>query len=278
MKKKIFLKIVLILSLIIITWFVYSEYFKKNESLLSKTVNPTTEIEGVITSYDYVTRTITVDPPLDVGTNAFSAMIIPPRESRQIRRYAHFNGLLTESVARGSRTIVFPRVRSGPAFVGTASAESGYYNGLYIVLRPTQTTGMPGEIRTIISYDGPSRTATLDRPLNLQYTVFDATFSAAPEPCEGDYVVGSNEFEVYFQPGPRNPPYYVVSDADVGRLALSYQDSAGNGAPFLPDLTFRRLHQEHQELILHVPSFSPMVLPPFSILGWVAQTQSFNWA
>jgi hypothetical protein len=29
MKKKIFLKIVLILSLIIITWFVYSEYFKK---------------------------------------------------------------------------------------------------------------------------------------------------------------------------------------------------------------------------------------------------------
>ena len=194
--------------------------------------NPTTEIEGVITSYDYVTRTITVDPPLDVGTNNFTAMIIPPRESRQILRYAHFNGLLTESVARGSRTIVFPRVRSGPAFVGTASAESGYYNGLYIVLRPTQTTGMPGEIRTIISYDGPSRTATLDRPLNLQYTVFDATFSAAPEPCEGDYVVGSNEFEVYFQPGPRNPPYYVVSDADVGRLALSYQDSAGNGGTF----------------------------------------------
>ena len=39
--------------------------------------NPTTEIEGVITSYDYVTRTITVDPPLDVGTNNFTAMIIP---------------------------------------------------------------------------------------------------------------------------------------------------------------------------------------------------------
>jgi len=45
MKKKIFLKIVLILSLIIITWFVYSEYFKKEKSSLSKPVNPTTEIE-----------------------------------------------------------------------------------------------------------------------------------------------------------------------------------------------------------------------------------------
>jgi lipopolysaccharide export system protein LptA len=45
MKKKIFLKIILILSLIIITWFVYSEYFKKDKSKLSKTVNSTTEIE-----------------------------------------------------------------------------------------------------------------------------------------------------------------------------------------------------------------------------------------
>ena len=45
MKKKIFLKIILILSLIIITWFVYSEYFKKNKILLSKPVNPKTEIE-----------------------------------------------------------------------------------------------------------------------------------------------------------------------------------------------------------------------------------------
>ena len=44
MKKKI-LKIVLILSLIIITWFVYSEYFKKNKSLLSKQLHPTTEIK-----------------------------------------------------------------------------------------------------------------------------------------------------------------------------------------------------------------------------------------
>jgi len=45
MKKKIFLKIVLILSLIIITWFVYSEYFKEDKSKLSKPVNPTSEIE-----------------------------------------------------------------------------------------------------------------------------------------------------------------------------------------------------------------------------------------
>ena len=45
MKKKIFLKIVLILSLIIITWFVYSEYFKEDKSKLSKPVNHTSEIE-----------------------------------------------------------------------------------------------------------------------------------------------------------------------------------------------------------------------------------------
>ena len=62
MKKKI-LKIILILSLIIITWFVYSEYFKKDESLLSKPVNPTTEIEqediynsNIIKDINYTTR------------------------------------------------------------------------------------------------------------------------------------------------------------------------------------------------------------------------------
>ena len=63
MKKKIFLKIVLILSLIIITWFVYSKYFKKDESLLLKTVNPTTEIEeqalynsNIIKDINYTSR------------------------------------------------------------------------------------------------------------------------------------------------------------------------------------------------------------------------------
>ena len=63
MKKKIFLKVILILSLIIITWFVYSEYFKKNKSLLSKTVNPTTEIEeediynsNIIKDINYTSR------------------------------------------------------------------------------------------------------------------------------------------------------------------------------------------------------------------------------
>jgi len=63
MKKKIFLKIVLILSLIIITWFVYSEYFKKDKSLLLKTVNPTTEIEeqalynsNIIKDINYTSR------------------------------------------------------------------------------------------------------------------------------------------------------------------------------------------------------------------------------
>ena len=63
MKKKIFLKIVLILSLIIITWFVYSEYFKKEKKLLSEPVNPTTEIEeeavynsNIIKDINYTSR------------------------------------------------------------------------------------------------------------------------------------------------------------------------------------------------------------------------------
>ena len=45
MKKKIFLKIILILSLIIITWFVYFEYFKEDKNILSKPVNPTSKTE-----------------------------------------------------------------------------------------------------------------------------------------------------------------------------------------------------------------------------------------
>jgi lipopolysaccharide assembly outer membrane protein LptD (OstA) len=45
MKKKKILKIVLTLSLIIITWFVYSTYFKKDKTLLSKPIDPSTKIE-----------------------------------------------------------------------------------------------------------------------------------------------------------------------------------------------------------------------------------------
>ena len=37
MNKKIFLKVILILSLIIITWFVYSEYLKKDKDISFKT-------------------------------------------------------------------------------------------------------------------------------------------------------------------------------------------------------------------------------------------------
>ena len=63
MKKKIFLKIVLILSLITITWFIYSEYFKDDKSKLSKPVNPTSEIEedavynsNIIKGINYTSR------------------------------------------------------------------------------------------------------------------------------------------------------------------------------------------------------------------------------
>ena len=63
MKKKNFLKIILILSLIIITLFVYSNYFKKNESLLPKQVNKTTEVDegdiynsNIIKDINYTSR------------------------------------------------------------------------------------------------------------------------------------------------------------------------------------------------------------------------------
>ena len=63
MKKKKILKIILILSLIIIAWFVYSEYFKKDKSLLSKTVNLSTKIEeevvynsNIIKDINYTSR------------------------------------------------------------------------------------------------------------------------------------------------------------------------------------------------------------------------------
>ena len=45
MKKKIFLKLVLILSLIIITGFVYFEYFKEDKNKLSKPVDSSSKIE-----------------------------------------------------------------------------------------------------------------------------------------------------------------------------------------------------------------------------------------
>ena len=63
MKKKIFLKIVLISSLIIITWFVYSKYFKEDKSKLSKPINSTSEIEeeavynsNIIKEINYTSR------------------------------------------------------------------------------------------------------------------------------------------------------------------------------------------------------------------------------
>ena len=63
MKKEIFQKIVLIISLIIITWFVYSKYFKEDKNKLSKPVNPTSKIEedavynsNIIKDINYTSR------------------------------------------------------------------------------------------------------------------------------------------------------------------------------------------------------------------------------
>ena len=63
MKKKKILRIILVLSLIIITFFVYLEYFKKDKNLLSKQVNPTTNIKeddiynsNIIKDINYTSR------------------------------------------------------------------------------------------------------------------------------------------------------------------------------------------------------------------------------
>ena len=63
MKKKIFLKIVLISSLIIITWIVYFEYFKEDKNKLFKPVNPISEIDeeavynsNIIKDINYTSR------------------------------------------------------------------------------------------------------------------------------------------------------------------------------------------------------------------------------
>ena len=62
-EKKKFIKIVLILSLIIITWFVYSKYFEEDKNKLSKQVNPASEIEeesvynsNIIKDINYTSR------------------------------------------------------------------------------------------------------------------------------------------------------------------------------------------------------------------------------
>ncbi|MDC0480993.1 LPS export ABC transporter periplasmic protein LptC [Candidatus Pelagibacter sp.] len=63
MKKKKILKVILILSLIIITWFVYSEYFRKDKNLISKPINQTTKIDedaiyntNIIKDINYTSR------------------------------------------------------------------------------------------------------------------------------------------------------------------------------------------------------------------------------
>jgi hypothetical protein len=63
MKKKNFLKIILISSSLIVTLFIYSEYFKKDKNILSKPVNPSSEIEentvynsNIIKDINYTSR------------------------------------------------------------------------------------------------------------------------------------------------------------------------------------------------------------------------------
>jgi hypothetical protein len=84
MKRKIFLKIVLILSLIIITLLVYSKYFKEDKSKSSRPFNPTTEFDeevvynsNIIKDINYTSRDlkgneyilIAKEGEIDLGNN-----------------------------------------------------------------------------------------------------------------------------------------------------------------------------------------------------------------
>ena len=63
MKKINFLKLLLISSLVILTWFIYSKYFKNNENLLSKPINSTPSVDeeviynsNIIKDINYTSR------------------------------------------------------------------------------------------------------------------------------------------------------------------------------------------------------------------------------
>ena len=59
MGKKKIIRIILILSLIIITWLVYSKYFKKDKNELSKPVNTSTDVvynSNIIKDIKYISR------------------------------------------------------------------------------------------------------------------------------------------------------------------------------------------------------------------------------
>ena len=61
MKKKNFFKLLLILILIIFTWFIYSNYFKKNIKLISKTTNTTETTNTIETTNTSETKKNTTD-------------------------------------------------------------------------------------------------------------------------------------------------------------------------------------------------------------------------
>ena len=61
MKKKNFLKILLIFIIIIFTWFIYSNYFKKNIRLMSETTNATNMINTSNTINTDDIKSITTD-------------------------------------------------------------------------------------------------------------------------------------------------------------------------------------------------------------------------
>ena len=101
-----------------------------------QTGNPSFIARGRITSFDPSQRQFTVDPPLDSSLfdTANTVTLLPPRESRQILRYARYTGLLTRDILAGSATVTFPDLPSAPPFEGRASTCHGDYIGLYVTV------------------------------------------------------------------------------------------------------------------------------------------------
>ncbi len=131
-----------------------------------QTGNPSFIARGRITSFDPSQRQFTVDPPLDSSLfdTANTVTLLPPRESRQILRYARYTGLLTRDILAGSATVTFPDLPSAPPFEGRASTCNGDYIGLYVTVGDDAGRY---QTRLITSYDAKSKTAGVDFPWEL---------------------------------------------------------------------------------------------------------------
>ncbi len=129
-----------------------------------QTGNPEFITQGRITGYDPAQRQFTVDPPLNsslFGADNPTVTFLPPRESRQILRYAWYTGQLERPIRHGTYEIQFPQRPSQPPFRGRASPTPRGYVGLYVTLGDDQGRY---QTRMITQYDPETRTARVDYP------------------------------------------------------------------------------------------------------------------